>query len=97
MNTQIQITKHAKQRFKQRTGLPKNIISKKAGAAFIEGLSYEKAKGSIKKYVKKLMKRYPEVRNSNIRISSGFVWIFKGVRLITLYPLPGRMTKYLLN
>ena len=95
MRTEIQITKHAKQRF-NRTGLPKKILLKKAKAAFLDGLSQYKVKGSIKKYIKDIINRYPEVPNSNIRISSGFVWVFTGMRLITLYPLPGSMSKYVL-
>ena len=97
MKTEIHITKHAKQRFKQRTGLPKSIMSKKVKNAFLDGLSHKKVKGTIKKYIKELLDRYPEVIDSNIRISSGFVWIFKGMRLITLYPLPGSLSKYVLN
>ena len=97
MTTEIQITKHAKKRFKQRTGLPKRVILKKARLAFLKGLSKDKVKGSIKLYLKKIVKRYPEVKNSNIRIASGCVWIFKGSKLITIYPLPGRLTKYVLN
>jgi hypothetical protein len=41
MKTEIHITKHAKQRFKQRTGLPKSIMSKKVKNAFSDGLSHE--------------------------------------------------------
>lgn len=95
MKTEIKITKHAKKRFKQRTGLPKKIISKKVRTAFINGLSMDNVKGSMKKYLKDIIKRYPEV--NNIRIESGYVWVFIGVTLITLYPLPGSLSKYVLN
>ena len=71
-------------------------MSKKVKNAFLDGLSHKKVKGTIKKYIKELLDNYPAV-DSNIRIASGFVWIFKGMRLITLYPLPGSLSKYVLN
>ena len=49
MKTEIHITKHAKQRFKQRTGLPKSIMSKKVKNAFLDGLSHKKVKGTLGK------------------------------------------------
>jgi len=97
MKTEIQITKHAKKRFKQRTGLPKKALENKVKAAFKDGRTRETLKGTIKKYVNKVIGRHPETMNQNIRISSGFVWIFVGVTLITLYPVPGHLAKYLLN
>ena len=97
MKTEIQITKHAKKRFKQRTGLPKKVLANKVESAFKDGKTKERLKGTIKKYINKIIGRHPEVKYQNIRISSGFVWIFVGATLITMYPIPGHLAKYLLN
>ena len=93
----IQITSHAKKRFKQRTGLPKKILEKKVRTAFKDGKSNEALKGTIKRYVNSVISKHPEVKYPNIRISIGFVWIFVGKTLVTLYPIPGHLSRYLLN
>ena len=93
----IKISKHAIKRFKKRTGIPKKNISKRVRSAYTLGKSENILKGTIKNYINDLMKRHPEVRNYNIKIWSGFVWIFIGTKLITLYPIPGSLTKYILN
>ena len=84
-------------RFKKRTGIPKKNISKRVSKAYTLGKSENNLKGTIKHYINDLMKRHPEVRNYDIKIWSGFVWIFIGTKLITLYPIPGSLTKYILN
>ena len=51
MKTEIQITKHAKKRFKQRTGLPKKVLENKVESAFKDGKTKERLKGTIKRYI----------------------------------------------
>jgi hypothetical protein len=95
MKKDIKITPHAKKRFKQRTGLPKKILEKKVRIAFEEGKSNESLKGTIKRYVNRIIGKHPEIKYPNVRISIGFVWIFVGKTLVTLYPIPGHLSKYL--
>lgn len=91
----LTITKHAYKRFKQRTGLPKRNIESHVGNALTNGIPYESLSGQIKTYLKKISKK--PLANSQPRLHNGFVWIFIGTRLITLYPLPGQFNKYLIN
>jgi hypothetical protein len=89
------ITKHACKRFKQRTGLPKRIMKRQATNAKNDGVPLESLSGQIKTYLKEISEK--TLAKTEPRLYQGFIWIFIGNQLITLYPLPGQYSKYLMN
>lgn len=87
----VYVTNHAKDRTKQRVGLPKRVVEKNAERAFEEGLTRKELSGSIRRFVDALYHRDEKVQN--IRIYCGNVYLFCGRVLVTVIPLPQRYRK----
>lgn len=80
------ISYHAKDRIRERCGLPKKSVERNAMLALQKGLTHNEATGRLKKYFDWL---YFQNRNgNNIRVYNNHVYIFKGTALITVLPLP---------
>ena len=89
---EIEVTNHAKKRFKQRVGLPKSACQRHAEKAFYEGLTHTDVKGRMKRFFNKL---YLEYRSANnLRLYGEFIYLFKGTRLITVIHFPKGMKNY---
>jgi len=80
----MHITKHGKNRYKNRRGLPLKSISKEVEKARLLGLTSNSSIGKLKWYL--FSKSTPF--NQAIYYS-GFIWVFEGSFFITLYPIPG--------
>jgi hypothetical protein len=101
--TMIVLTDHAIQRAKERLGLPLKQLVKTAQIAFDRGLKHDECKGSLHKYVLKMIA--PHGYGHDIRIHNRHLWVFvmhvkklDGVkqnqrRLITIYPMPRNLHK----
>ena len=85
------VTNHAKERTRQRVGLPKRVIEKNALKAFDEGIRHNELSGSIKRFVDGLYLQYQTA--NNIRIYCGNVYLFTGNVLITVLQLPPKYRK----
>lgn len=81
------ITKHSKERCKERLGLSKSCINKKAHKALKHGIHYYDASGSLKRYMGYLYESHYRDAN-NIIIYNRDVFIFKGSILITIFHVP---------
>ena len=92
-----QITKHAKQRAKERLGLSKKSALKNTKNALRWGIKHKETCGSLHRYIEALYWKYQTA--NNIRIYHDAVYIFHDGTLITVYTLPeryrGKVDEYL--
>jgi hypothetical protein len=86
------ITDHAENRIRQRCGLPRRAVNKKAEVALRDGLSHKECTGRLKKYFDYLFLSHGGV-GANIRIYGDNVYIFTRDKLITVLPLPNEHRK----
>lgn len=87
----VVVTNHAKERTKQRAGLPKRAVEKNAERAFDEGLKHSELGGSLRRFVDSLYFQHRTA--NNIRIYCGNVYLFCGQRLVTVISLPQKYRK----
>jgi len=84
--TIMYITNHARDRLKERCGLPKKALERNAKNALYKGISHNECVGSLKKYLDYL---YLSHKNgNNIKIYNNHVYIFFVDRLVTVLTLP---------
>lgn len=88
----LKITKHAYKRAKKRLKLKRDAVDELAFNGLRYGIGRANAKGRLKKYLDKLYLK--EKNANNIKIYKGIVFVFKDALLITIFPLPGGLTKY---
>lgn len=81
------ITKHSKERCKERLGLKKSCTNKKAEMALKYGIHHYDTVGSLKKYMSYLYESHNRKAN-NIIIYNRDVFVFNGKILITLFHIP---------
>ena len=91
MQTKIILTKHAKDKAKQRLGLNASALGNLAYAAFTLGTQQINTKGKLKKF---LEGKHLNHNNNDARVYGENVFFFTGTRLITVYQLPNDLRKY---
>lgn len=89
--TAINVTNHARKRFKERLGLPKAACLRQAQKAFDSGFTHAQAKGKAKRYMDSLFLKYRTA--NNLRVYGQAVYIFSGNTLITVMLLPVNIRK----
>ena len=82
------VTSHAKDRIKQRCGLPKRAAIRNAEKALQQGISHADTTGRFKKYFDYLYLSHGNA--NNIRVLGDKVYIFCGESLITVLSLPNQ-------
>lgn len=80
------VTKHATKRVRQRNGLSKKSVVSDAQRALEKGIQHKDTSGSLNRYITQLY--FKDNTADNIRIYNNSVYIFKGKKLITVFPLP---------
>ena len=87
----MKVTKHAKDRLKERNGFNKKSIDRMARKALDEGIPHSKTKGNLNKWV---TARYFANKNANnIRIYGDKAYIFNDEILITIIQIPASLMK----
>ena len=89
----MKVTKHAKQRLKERNGLGKKSCERMAKKAWEEGYTHSQTKGCLKKWVDSLFFRNKAA--NNIRLYGDKAFIFCGERLVTVIQIPADLMKNL--
>lgn len=82
----IVITDHAMSRYKERTSISKSRIIKDAEQAWNNGVSFEEASGSLRRYIDS--QHFGSKMSGLVRIWNGRVYVFKNDTLITIFDLP---------
>lgn len=85
------ITKHAKQRMKQRCGLKEKSSDRIAKKAYENGLRHGDCTGNLKKWVDSLYFRNQSA--NQIRLYSDKAYIFMNQKLITVLQIPHNLVK----
>ena len=85
------ITDHAADRFRERTGLPKRLVTKTAQKALEQGITAADTVGQLRRYLDGLYLAHRSA--NNIRAYCGRVYIFHFDTLITVYDLPNNLRK----
>ena len=80
------ITDHAKDRIRERCGLPKKALERNAKNALEKGVRHNECIGTLRKYVDCLFLSHKN--GNNIRIYNNYSYIFCNDRLITVLLLP---------
>lgn len=94
---QAVITDHAKDRASERCGIGKSDSKTKRmiNNALTRGYGKDQLKGALQRYVMGAYALYGH--GNNIKIYAGYVWVFQGLTLITVFGLPGRYQKDINN
>jgi len=82
----MNITDHAKSRIKERLGLPKRAIKRHVDNVFNVGYKHGVFSGRVKRYLDGQFLKYRSA--TNMRVFSGYLYIFSKDTLITVYELP---------
>lgn len=85
------ITKHAKQRMKERCGFNKKTAERMAHKAFYNGITHAQTKGKLNKWITNLY--FKNEKANNIRLYGENAYIFCGETLVTVIPVPVNIKK----
>lgn len=91
----MRVSKHAKQRMKQRCSFTKKSQDRMAKKAFEQGFTHAQTKGRLNKWITSLYFKYEKA--NNIRIYGDNAYIFCGETLVTVIPVPPNLKKDLGN
>lgn len=95
MTAEVVITRHARQRMRERLGLPKRAVQRHAQRAYDEGLHHGGVSGAAGRYLDAL---YFKNRCANdLRVYGEFVFVFANGVLITVHEIPNRLKGAFLN
>ena len=84
---ELNVTKHAKERIRERCGLPKKAVERSVVNAWSNGLTHRECKGNLRKYVDSLY--FNNKTAGEIRVFNNHTFMFtKSGTLITVLPLP---------
>ena len=87
----MEISRHAKQRIRERVGVGKKTVDKVAAKALEKGIPHNKTKGRLNKWITE--QYFYSERANNIRIYGEKAYIFRFETLITVIPLPRGLAK----
>ena len=80
------ITAHGGKRVRKRVGIKKKSVTKNSDTAFSQGVAHTDSTGRLKKYFDYLYLSHGIA--NNIRMHGGYVYLFSGSTLITVFPIP---------
>ena len=85
------VTRHGRKRSRERLGIPSRATERNAERALEKGLRHGETDGRLHRYLDKL---YLQTGNgNNLRVWAGYVYIFDGQALITVFPVPQELRK----
>lgn len=85
------VTKHAKQRIKQRCGVNKKSADRMAKIAYEKGVKHREVSGNLRKWVDGLYLKHHQ--GNQIRLYGDKAYIFHDARLITVIQIPHNLVK----
>lgn len=87
----VRVSRHAKQRLKERCGLNKKAVQRMAETAFEKGVRHDETCGQLNKWFTTLF--HVNSAANNIRIYGNFAYIFCDNTLVTVLSVPKRLQK----
>jgi hypothetical protein len=82
----MKITRHAMDRGRERLGLNDSALQRTAAIALDQGFRHADTKGQLHRYCDRLFLSHGTA--NNLRIHGEQVFLFSGVTLITVHPVP---------
>ena len=90
----MRVTKHAKQRVKERCGFNKSAAARMTNKALCEGIPHRKTKGQLNKWITTVYMRNKNI--NNIRLYGDKAYVFcEDDKLVTVLQIPPNLTKNL--
>ena len=86
---EIQVSKHAETRLRERCGINRKSAQRIAEKAFNDGIQHSQTKGNLKKWVTSLY--FNNKAANNIRLYGDKAYIFGGEVLITVLQIPSNL------
>lgn len=86
---EIQVSKHAEIRLRERCGINRKSAQRIAEKAFNDGIQHSQTKGNLKKWVTNLY--FHNKSANNIRLYGDKAYIFSGAVLITVLQIPSNL------
>lgn len=83
----MKLTKHGDQRCSERLGAAADCHKKAAHMAFRDGLKPEEACGCLRHYLEWVLRR-ADGEDRAVRLYGGYVFVYGGGKLVTVYLLP---------
>ena len=83
------LTKHSKDRLRERCGLNKSSLDRIAEKAYSEGISHAETKGNLNKWISSLY-LHNRVAN-NVKLYGDKAYLFHGDKLITVMQIPNNL------
>ena len=87
----MRVSKHAKDRLKERCGLNKKSHDRIAAKALLEGITHSQTKGHLNKRITSLY--FKNKNANNIRLFGDKAYIFCDEILVTIIQIPANLTK----
>lgn len=91
-NSTVTVTRHAGKRIRQRLGINKRSTEKAAEKALQFGITHAEAKGKLSRHLDGIF--LLNYKPTNMRVYNHSVYLFHGVTLITVLPLPQKFWTY---
>jgi hypothetical protein len=82
----LDVSDHADQRVRKRMGLPRKAVERMVTSALTEGAARQQYSGSFRRYLDAVY--WKEQSANNMRVHSGYLFLFAGSVLITCWVLP---------
>lgn len=89
----IEVSRHAIKRAKERMGLNKDAIIRLASLAFEKGKSHSDTTGSLHRYLDKVYLLKHEA--NNMKIYGEFLYLFSNNILVTIFKIDNKLKKCL--
>lgn len=87
-----EITRHGGKRARERIGIPKRAVQRRAEQALAKGTERRDTTGSLREYLD-ILYRSENGKSDEIRVLSGYIYIFCEKRLLTVLVLPKEYQK----
>lgn len=87
----MRLTRHGKQRTRERLGVPKRAVERLVEKALTEGKRHSDFAGSFRRYLDGQFLKHRTA--NNMRVYSGHLFIFDSDTLVTAWLLPGKFRK----
>ena len=87
----MRVTKHGERRVRKRFGVPRKAVIGVAQTALSCGLRHREARGKLRRYLDGVFLR--EGKADNLRVYAGYVFVFTGDTLLTVWRVPPGVTR----
>ena len=89
----VKSTVHARERLKERNGIPKSAIGRIIERAYTSGLKREDTKGQLRAYLDEQYRKNGGF-GDELRVYGDYLYVFHENKLITVFTIPQKLRKF---